>query len=149
MAKDTTLVVDFERAAREDRLIVLATREEGLPVGFAFLEPEPPNLHLEEIDVHPDHARRGLGAALLGAVIEYARSRGYGSISLCTFRHLPWNAPFYARHGFRVLGPGELSADLARRMEEEVASGLDANKRVAMLHSMEDARAVRARSDPG
>src|SRR5215471_13053482 len=38
---------------------------DDVPVGFAHVEVlEPMAAHLEEIDVHPDHGRRGLGARL-------------------------------------------------------------------------------------
>lgn len=37
-----------------------------IPVGFAHVEVREPNIaHLEEIDVHPDHGRRGIGSRLV------------------------------------------------------------------------------------
>ena len=136
MAREVMPVADFEAAARNDSLLVLAD-EDDEPLGFALFSREGSHLHLEEIDVHPDHARRGFGARLLEAVIDHARSLGCTAVSLTTFRHLPWNAPFYARHGFRILEPAELEAQLARRLEEEAASGLDPAKRVAMSLSID------------
>jgi hypothetical protein len=50
---------------------------------------------------------------------------------LTTFRHLPWNAPFYQKVGFRILEKANLDEQLAEILEEE-AKGLDITKRVAM-----------------
>ena len=70
-------------------------------------------------DVHPDHGRRGLGARLLRAVLDLARARGCGVVTLTTYRDLPWNAPFYARHGFAEVAPEDWTADMARRAAAE------------------------------
>ena len=56
--------------------------------------------HLAQISVHPDHGRRGVGRALLEAAAERAALKGHGSLTLTTYADLPWNGPFYARHGF-------------------------------------------------
>jgi GNAT superfamily N-acetyltransferase len=55
--------------------------------------------HLEEMDVLPEHAGQGLGAALIEAVCSWAHTRGFDAVTLSTFRDVPWNAPFYPRHG--------------------------------------------------
>ena len=59
--------------------------------------------HLEEIDVHPPHERRGQGPALVRAVCEWAADSGYAMLPLTTFRAVLWNYPFYTRLGFVVL----------------------------------------------
>ncbi len=133
MAEEVTPLADFAQAARDEELLVVATADADEPVGFALLEEGEAGIHLEEFDVHPDHARRGLGARLLRAVIELARERECAEVTLTTFRHLPWNAPFYARHGFRAIEADELSSDLAQRLAEEREAGLDPLKRVAMV----------------
>jgi len=51
-------------AQREDRVSVALA--DDVPVGFAHVEVlDADTVHLEEIDVDPDHARRGLGARLV------------------------------------------------------------------------------------
>ncbi|WP_217630357.1 GNAT family N-acetyltransferase [Nocardioides exalbidus] len=69
-------------------------------VGFAHVRFLESHAHLQQISVHPDHGRRGLGAALLEAAAERATLKGHGSLTLTTYADLPWNAPWYARHGF-------------------------------------------------
>ena len=52
---------------------------------------------LEEIDVHPDHGRRGLGRRLVSAVCAWAARGGHRWLTLTTFRDVPFNMPFHAR----------------------------------------------------
>jgi GNAT superfamily N-acetyltransferase len=85
-----------ERAAEPGFLLVA-----GDPaIGFAHVVDLESHAHLAQISVHPDHVRRGVGAALLEAAAERAALSGHGSLTLTTYADLPWNGPFYARHGF-------------------------------------------------
>jgi len=76
-------------------------------VGFAHVRDLESHAHLDQISVHPDHARRGVGAALLEAAAERATLKGHGSLTLTTYADIAWNAPFYARHGFVEVGDDE------------------------------------------
>jgi GNAT superfamily N-acetyltransferase len=122
---------DLEEARRRGMLWV-GREPTGSPVGFALAERLGAELHLEELDVLPEHGRRGLGGSLVRAVCDYADAQGYPSVTLCTFRDIPWNAPFYERLGFDVLGPEELTPALEARMEDEARHGLPLSQRVAM-----------------
>jgi len=126
-----TPLTRFEEAQRRGMLWV-GREANGSPVGFALVEWLGTELHLEELDVLPDHGRRGLGAALVRTVCDYAEHQGHASVTLCTFRDIPWNAPFYERLGFSVLPPGEILPALEARMREEAAQGLTLDHRVAM-----------------
>jgi GNAT superfamily N-acetyltransferase len=75
------------------------------PVGFCRIDAVDGKAHLEQLSVHPDHARRGLGRALLRAGCDWARARGDDDITLATYRDVPWNGPFYASEGFVERGP--------------------------------------------
>lgn len=124
------------RAAQQAGLlwVVLAADE---PVGFALLEAVTDRwLHLEEMDVHPQHGRRGIGAALLNHVCEWAAARGYSEITLTTFRDVPWNMPFYSRHGFAEIPADTLRPELVAMVADEAARGLDPGRRVAMRRSL-------------
>jgi GNAT superfamily N-acetyltransferase len=85
-----------------------------------------------EVDVHPDHGRRGVGTRLMRAVEDWARAKGFAAATLTTFRHLPWNAPFYARLGYREIPEAELTAGLRSQLDQEAGHGLERSKRVAM-----------------
>jgi ketosteroid isomerase-like protein/GNAT superfamily N-acetyltransferase len=104
--RDVTSLEDFRAAQAAGRLWV-ALAPDGALVGFALADLLDGHLHLDEIDVRPAHGRRGVGSALVGAVATAARRMETPAITLTTFRDVPWNAPFYARLGFRVLDPNK------------------------------------------
>ena len=128
---ETTSLDLLEKAQREGHLWV-ALADDG-PVGFAHVELiERDAVHLEEIDVHPDHSRRGLGRKLVLQVCEWAAGQGNKSVTLTTFRDVPWNMPFYARLGFAVVPPEQLSTGLHAVVDDETRRGLDPLRRVVM-----------------
>jgi GNAT superfamily N-acetyltransferase len=106
------------------------------PVGYAVADVVDGNAHLEQLSVHPDAARQGLGTKLLHHVCAWARDQGYATITLSTFSHLAWNAPFYAKNGFRVMTEDELGPGLRAIRDEETALGLDPELRVCMSASL-------------
>lgn len=120
------------QAAQAAGLLWVAVSDRRRPVGFALVEWEGNRAHLEEMDVHPRHGRRGIGSALVEAVCAWARERGCESITLTTYKDMPWNRPFYARLGFEVLGPADLTSELRERVEAEAARGLEPARRVVM-----------------
>jgi GNAT superfamily N-acetyltransferase len=124
-------------------LLWVARAPDGEPIGFALCELVDGAVHLEEMDVDPAHGRRGLGRALLDAVIEWAKRAGHPAVTLTTFRDVPWNAPFYARAGFQVLAARELGRGLAALVREEAARGLDPSQRVVMRLDLAGAAARR------
>lgn len=131
LGREATAVEEFREAQAAGRLWVAVTAD-GAPVGFAHLLSMEHHIHLEELDVHPDHGRRGLGRRLMEAVLDWATVEGYPAVTLTTFRHLPWNAPFYESLGFRRLHESELGEALRAELDWEAAQGLDRTKRVAM-----------------
>lgn len=120
----------FARAIAEDQVWVAVA--DGAVIGFAYAEPVDGCAHLEEVDVLSAWGRRGVGRDLVAAVVADARARGMAGVTLTTFRDVPWNAPFYARLGFRVLDPAALTPGLAAIVAEESAHGLPAALRVVM-----------------
>lgn len=85
-------------------------------LGFARALELGDTLHLEQLSVHPEYARRGIGAALVRAVLADAAARDFRAVTLRTFADVPWNAPFYERHGFRPVAdaPSPFHAELVR-----------------------------------
>jgi GNAT superfamily N-acetyltransferase len=105
---------------------------EGDIVGSIVVDILDGNAHVEELSVVPTAERRGLGSALLDAVLAYARRHGHPAVTLTTFADVPWNRPWYERRGFAALAPGEEGPELAARMLDEAAHGLHPELRVAM-----------------
>jgi GNAT superfamily N-acetyltransferase len=101
------------------------------PIGFACVEIVDGVAHLWQLAVLPSQSRRGLGSARVSEVCEWAASHGYDAVTLTTFRDVPWNAPFYAKLGFRTTD--DLSPGLAAIRDHEIEIGDDDfGPRVAM-----------------
>jgi GNAT superfamily N-acetyltransferase len=122
----------FQEAADAGRLFVARSREPREPVGFGVAILLDASAHLHEMDVLPAHARRGLGRALVERVAQWARESGYPWLTLTTFRHLAWNAPFYARLGFVEIPAKDIGPELRHALDKEAEDGLDPVKRMAM-----------------
>lgn len=118
-----------------DGLLWVAETGAGQIVGFALAEAAEDALHLAEMDVDPEHGRQGIGSGLLHTLVVEALRRGVAGLTLTTFAHLPWNAPFYRRHGFCDVTPAPHSR-LAAHLEAERLAGL--NKRVAMQRRLSE-----------
>jgi GNAT superfamily N-acetyltransferase len=114
----------------------VAVNADDQPIGFALAITVDGNAHLDELDVLPEHGQHGLGAALVETVCAWSREHGYKAITLTTLSNIPWNAPFYARHGFRILASYELSEIQRALLEEEAERGLPSENRVLMRREL-------------
>jgi GNAT superfamily N-acetyltransferase len=123
-------------AANDDGRVLVAADDAGTPVGFALMTDLGLFAHLEEMDVQPEHGGKGLGAALIEAVCAWANRHGFTAVTLSTFRDVPWNAPFYARHGFAIVEPDDLPPELLRVVEAERGRGLRTDLRVIMQRAV-------------
>jgi GNAT superfamily N-acetyltransferase len=112
----------------------------GRRAGYAIADIVDGSGHLEQVSVHPDFGRRGLGRALIGTVVAWAEGRGLPAVTLSTFRDVPWNAPYYAALGFRPLEDARLTAGLAKLRAHEIEVGLDVDARCFMRLELRDVR---------
>jgi GNAT superfamily N-acetyltransferase len=124
------------QAACDAKRLLVAVDSQDLPVGFALFEAVEDAVHLQEIDVLPEHGNRGLGRQLIEAVAAWGVAANLKAMTLTTFRDVPFNAPFYARAGFQILPAHQLTPRLARIREEEHNHGVDLAPRVAMLRGL-------------
>ena len=118
----------LEEAAEAGNLWV-ALDGMGRVVGFALLSVDDGCAVLAQMDVVPEHGRKGLGGKLVAEAARKAREDGHAALYLTTFSHIPWNMPFYERIGFSLLPEGkspsvlegDLQAQRERGMEHRVA----------------------------
>lgn len=110
--------------------------EDDRPVAYLIAEVVDGNAHLEQVSVHPSHARRGIGRALMDHMIEWARGRGLPAVTLTTYTEVPWNGPYYERCGFRYLTDAELTPGLLAIRAAEAAHGLDRWPRACMRRDL-------------
>jgi GNAT superfamily N-acetyltransferase len=132
----TTSLPALAAAQATGQLWVALSRSDD-PVGFGLVEALGTRLHLEELDVLPDHGGRGIGTALVDEIERWARLNRFREIALTTFRDVPWNAPFYQKLGYEIVDEPRLDAVLRRWLKDDGARGLDQTRRVAMRKRLE------------
>ena len=116
----------------EKQQVWIACGVDDVPVGFVILLKVDDILHIEELDVLPEFGRRGIGADLVEHACRWAADNGFTGATLSTFRDIPWNAPFYSKHDFRVVEPSEFTPWMVRLQETEASKGLRIETRVIM-----------------
>ncbi|GLZ45184.1 GCN5 family N-acetyltransferase [Actinomycetospora sp. NBRC 106375] len=109
---------------------------DGRPLAYLMDDVVDGEAHLEQVSVHPDGARRGLGARLVEHLVDRARAAGFAAVTLTTYRDVPWNGPYYERLGFRPLADDELGPGLRAVRAAETARGLDRQPRLAMRREL-------------
>lgn len=102
------------------------------PLAYLISEVVDSAEHIEQVSVHPDAAHRRIGRALIEHAADRAREQGLTALTLTTFADVPWNAPYYARIGFRPLADAELTPGLRKIRAHEAELGLDRWPRVCM-----------------
>jgi ribosomal protein S18 acetylase RimI-like enzyme len=122
----------FEEWQRRGAIWVAVDSEDNV-VGFAVAGEVDGQGFLVELDVHPDHGRRGLGRRLIETARRWTVEQGYEVIRLSTFVDIEWNAPYYSRLGFRILAEAELGPGLLEVRSQEAEAGLDVARRVFMM----------------
>jgi ribosomal protein S18 acetylase RimI-like enzyme len=106
--------------------------EAGELNGFVAGEAVGDVMHIWELAVTGPAQALGLGRRLMLAACERARALGLAAITLTTFRDVAWNAPFYARLGYRVLKGAEVDLRLSAILRGEIERGLPSERRCAM-----------------
>ncbi len=98
-----------------DRHLWIAAGAGDEPVGFLAAHALDGEFFIEELSVARSHQRQGLGAALVAAAVDRARIEDFPSAVLTTYRDLPWNGPFYARHGFVEIDASRVGSWIAAK----------------------------------
>lgn len=133
---EPTSISDLSAYQAAGRAFV-ATAEHEKPVGFLVLREVDGNAHIEQVSVYPDHGRRGIGRRLLDRAAEWARHHGLKALTLTTFAKVPWNAPYYARLGFRPFADDELTPGLRAIRDHNAQGPLAQWPRVTMRFDLE------------
>ncbi|GAA2772011.1 GNAT family N-acetyltransferase [Streptomyces showdoensis] len=143
IADDEPLPLDVLEGYRSAGRAWVAVDAADHPVGYLLSDTVDGAAHIEQVSVHPDAARRGVGRELIEHLAADAREQGLTALTLTTFTEVPWNAPYYARLGFRRLEEGDpaLSEGLREISRAEAAHGLAAWPRVCMRREVTVPRA--------
>lgn len=125
----------LRRAQRAGRVWV-AIRNSTQTVGFAMISLLDGIAHLDEVGVLPAHGRNGIGTGLVQTAINWAATQGHSALTLVTFRHLAWNAPFYSRLGFAAVAPDSLGEEMQQLLAAEQAAGIRIKSRQVMMKQL-------------
>jgi ribosomal protein S18 acetylase RimI-like enzyme len=111
-------------------------RSRAAPVGYLIADLLDGNVHVEQVSVDPRFSRRGAGRLLIDRAVAHAEEIGAPALTLTTFADVEWNAPYYRRCGFEVMGDAEIMPELRAVRAHEVAAGLDRWPRVCMRRAL-------------
>ncbi|MGL5941384.1 MAG: GNAT family N-acetyltransferase [Waterburya sp.] len=126
------LPLEFVQQRFQAGQVWVAVERDETVVGYAIANEVDDTLYLQQIDVEPSHGRKGIGSKLISIVCVWAKYHGYRIVSLSTFRDIPWNAPFYAKLGFRILDESKLTPGFQHIRLKEFEAGLPISERVIM-----------------
>lgn len=104
----------------------------GEIVGFICGRQVDRTCHIHEMSVTPQCQGRGIGSAMMAAMLDDAISARCTRATLTTFIDVPWNDRFYKKLGFRALEEAEIDARLRSVLDAEGAAGLPMERRCAM-----------------
>jgi ribosomal protein S18 acetylase RimI-like enzyme len=82
--------------------------------GYGFVDERTPEL---AIAVVPNARGKGVGSALLGALLDRARAEGYDAISLSVDRNNAGAIELYERHGFERVGEEDDSVTMLAQLQ--------------------------------
>ncbi|MFD8801406.1 GNAT family N-acetyltransferase [Streptomyces atroolivaceus] len=136
IAEDEPLLVSELARCRSNGLAWVAVDAADVPVAYLIAEHVDGNLHVEQVSVHPDQARRAIGRSLLNHLADHAAASDVPALTLTTFAEVAWNGPYYARCGFRTLDDSGIGPGLREIRRRETAHGLDRWPRICMRRDL-------------
>jgi GNAT superfamily N-acetyltransferase len=101
-------------------------------IGIAVLGRLDAEPYLDQLSVRLEHVGQGVGSALLNQAITWARGRGPG-LWLNTYRHLPWNRPFYEVRGFTLVDESSWRPEMRETIKRQRACLPLPGERVVMF----------------
>ena len=120
-----------------DGNVTVATDDHDTPIGWLLVSHAGSEPCIAQIAVLRAHGRRGVGSSLLEHAIDELTRAGHDSVVLDTARDLPWNAPWYRRHGFEVVDPSDWTDDMRTITAGQQQMGLDWSTRVHMRRQLQ------------
>src|SRR3954471_12472211 len=140
-ALDVDLAADhpyvLAEVARWDEILragqlFFACSEAGEPVGFAALCSVDGLPFLDQLSVRRAAMRRGVGRSLMAFAQSW--SAPARELWLTTYRHVPWNRPWYERLGFAPVSESKCGPELRAIVESERGALPCPDQRIAMVY---------------
>ena len=102
------------------------------PVGLLVMDRIDGTPYLEQLSIRRAAMRQGIGRRLLQRAIAWA---GAEPLWLTTYAHIPWNRPFYERHGFVTVLESACSPDMVKVLDEQRQALPGPEHRIAMCRN--------------
>ena len=112
-------------------LAYVATDEFDKPVGFIILGFVDQQHYLDQLAVHPNVMRQGIGTKLLELAITWSAHK---PLWLTTYSHLAWNRPYYEKQGFVAVLEEDHGPQLRHILQKQRAALPAPDQRVSMVH---------------
>jgi GNAT superfamily N-acetyltransferase len=121
----------WTRCAREGNAFVAtpAGAPDARPVGLLVMDRIDGAPHLEQVSIRRTAMRQGLGRRLLQHAIAWA---GDEPLWLTTYGHIPWNRPFYERHGFVIVPESACPPGMVAILDDQRRALPAPEERIAM-----------------
>jgi GNAT superfamily N-acetyltransferase len=100
------------RASLTAGATIIAMDLRGRALAFVAMGLRDASPYIEQISVRANCTRRGIGSMLLDRALHAAPDAW-----LTTYDHLPWNRPFYERHGFERVPEDNCGPDIRADLE--------------------------------
>jgi len=126
----------WTRCARVGNAFV-AGRANEPPVGLLVMDRIDGAPYLEQLSIRRIAMRQGLGRRLLARAIEWA---GGEPLWLTTYAHIPWNRPFYERHGFVTVAESACPPGMVAILDDQRRALPAPAERIAMRRINESPR---------
>jgi GNAT superfamily N-acetyltransferase len=133
------IVLDMPTAAHEKLAagpLWVAVDDADQPIGFLLAGEIDGFAYIDQLSVLPEHGRKGIGGRLIAAAVEWARGTGAQAIVLGTYRDVPWNQPFYEKHGFVEMPESEWDEEIREARAHEARLGHDISRRLFMWRKL-------------
>ena len=124
--------IDSFRRFLDLRTLWVARLDDNL-AGFLAAVPDKGWLFIAQLSVAASAQRKGVGSALLRHASWAAGALGLQALGLITYYDLPWQGPFYEKHGFQVQ---PVPPDLAHQWDADQARGFVHPHRVFMARAL-------------
>ncbi|WP_420042146.1 GNAT family N-acetyltransferase [Gordonia sp. MP11Mi] len=136
VAGDDPLPIEYLSEVVDDGRCWVVVDGTDRPAAYLIVEKIDAAAHIEQVSVHSDCARRGLGVSLIEKAVDWAREHQLTTVTLTTYVDVPWNGPYYVRNGFRYMTDSEETSGLKAIRAQEKSQGLDEWPRACMLREV-------------
>lgn len=115
--------------AIEQGRVFVTTDPLDKPLGFITMSIVDNAPYLDQISVHPNHMRKGLGTLLIDQAFLWS---GDKPIWLTTYSHLSWNKPLYEKFGFVEVPEDKCGVQIREILDNQRTLLPAPEKRIAM-----------------